>query len=204
MSMTWGFLGLVVVMHAASAPTRAPVDQPMTVVVHLSPDVESKDERPRTFKVVPGEKVSIHDLELGESVEGALVEVIGGASEPAIRVQMQYETSVSIMNEGPHLDLLEWKHFTSAWLDLERDSKGRFRVGTVRDDERSQFPQVNRVELLEAVRTAGGDGWAHLVKGVSSPLEYPATVDLSAIRLRLVYGKFETTFVVEFRIPLGC
>lgn len=218
-------LAFAILLPSASAAAPSPVEESMTVVVHLTPAMARSEQRSRTFAVVPGHTTNVRDLESSSSIEGALVEVLGGAAGAPMRVQVQYETSVSIMNtatnwdfrdwrhlpaawlafEGPNLDLRDWKHFTSTWMDLELDTKGRFRVGTLRDEERSKFPPVDREELLEAVRAAGGIGWANLVKDVSGPLDFPATVSLSAIRLRLLYGRPETTYAIEFLVlPSGC
>src|SRR5688572_31178406 len=75
----------------------------------------------RIVDVASGQTAVITDLELGDSVEGAILELVSEPSNLAsFSVQVQYETSVTIMNEGPHLDLVEWKHYTSEWRNIER------------------------------------------------------------------------------------
>lgn len=206
--MTALILSFAFLVPSASVAARAPLEDPMTVVVRLSsriasPGDASPGERLRSFGVVPGQTVRVDDLDTSETVEGAWVEVLGGSSEPPLRLQVQYETSISIVNRGPQIDFLDWKH-NSAWVDLERDPKGRFRVRAVRDDERSQFPRVDPSRLLLAVRADGGDGWADLVTSLSGVFDHPAALRLTSIRIRVVDGAPDTAFVVEFLVPPGC
>lgn len=180
--------------------------QEATAVVHFGPD----HVHARTFKLLPGRTLAVLDLDLGDSVEGALVELGTEPPTPAmaqVQVQVQYETSVTIMNEGPHLDLRDWKHFTSPWIDLERVAGEQFRVPTFSAEDHSRFPEVEMTELCEAVLIAGGERWAELVKGATSPHEYPAGVDISIIRLRAVRvtgNESDSVFTIEFHIPMGC
>lgn len=150
----------------------------------------------------------IVDLDLGQSLEGYEVVL---RKEPRcateFRVQWQYETSVTVMNEGPHVDLLDWKHFTSSWLDIEPNGAGRYRLPTLTDEQRMEFPQVSPSELVEAVRAEGGDRWAELAANVKTPHAYPSAVGLSAYRVRVVQrvgSEWQVLHSATFRFPMGC
>jgi hypothetical protein len=167
----------------------------------------STDE-PRTLTVDVGHTKVVSDLDLFELVEGALLDVVSRtAAKTSFRVQVQYETSVSISKEGPHLDLLEWKHYTSEWREIQPVTATRFRIPEFSQEERSRFPRVSAVELMEAVRAAGGDGWLELIRSVTSVHDQPARVDISVIRLRvtpLTGGASKPASILEFPIPMGC
>src|SRR5688572_20552919 len=62
------------------------------------------------------------DVELGDTIFGQAIVLVprNGTEQKNFRIQAQYETSLTILNEGPHLDLLDWKHFRSEWSDLEQ------------------------------------------------------------------------------------
>ena len=167
------------------------------LIVDLEPDtVAERDVDLRRFRILFGRTVSITDLELGDVVEGATVELaVGPAPAGEWRLQMQYETSLSISDEGPHLDLLDWKHHTSEWRDLERLSPTRFRVPTLTEEEQERFPSYRPEELREAVLKAGDEGWLELLGGGS--------VGVSSIRLRVIAPGAEP-FVVAFSIAMGC
>ncbi|HAK31782.1 MAG TPA: hypothetical protein DCO90_21680, partial [Sphingobacterium sp.] len=52
------------------------------------------------------------EAEVGESIEGTYISILSDQVRD-LKVEQRYETSVTIMNEGPHCDLTEWKHFNS-------------------------------------------------------------------------------------------
>ena len=67
------------------------------------------------------------DLDLGEEWEGIL-EVRGFPKSQLISVDMYFETSLSISNEGPHLDLVDWLHYKSPWTPLISRSPTEFDI----------------------------------------------------------------------------
>lgn len=144
------------------------------------------------------------DLDIGQSIEGYEVVLNKMAScEVDYVVQWQYETSVSIMDEGPHLDLLEWKHHTARWTELEEDSAGRYWLPTLSEEERTAFPATAVSELIGTVQAEGGDRWADLLVDLTEIGEYPSGVGLSAIRVRIVaFG--QPLYFVTFRLAMGC
>ena len=115
------------------------------------------------------------ELDLGDSIEGQSLTI--GAQEgenEEFRVQIQYQTSLTIMNDGPHLDLLNWKHYTSTWQDTERDSANRFTLPVLTEAQTSMFPVVTTQEVQEAALASGGERWANLVQDIRGPREYHA------------------------------
>ena len=154
----------------------------------------------------PAERIV--DLDLGESVEGYRLSLLtppGCATEH--RVQWQFETSVTVMDEGPHVDLLDWKHHTAPWVDIEPHGPGRYRLPTLSEEQRTSFPPVSVSELIEAVRAEGGDRWAEMVAEVKGPNDYPSGVGLSTYRVRVLArdaAGWVPLYSVVFRYPMGC
>lgn len=149
------------------------------------------------------------DVELGDTIFGQAIVLVprDGVEQKNFRVQAQYETSVTISWEGPHLDLLDWKHFRSEWSDLEQLGNLKFRMPTYTDDEASRFPTVSSKEIYQAVREAGGSEWAERVKQARGPNEYPSSVGISALRLRILVqeeSEWRELHRIEFNLPLGC
>jgi hypothetical protein len=180
----------------------------LTVVVHYDAAGADAGATRKSFQVRRGQILPVDDLEYGDTVEGALVEVRGSSGAASdCHVQAQYQTSVMVANKGPHVDLLDWVHFTSDWRDARRVKKKGFRIPTLDDAERSRFPFVPAWELRDAVLTRAGPGWAELVKDVETPHDPPSSVDVSVFRLRVVCGAGGTDEIfatLEFEIPMGC
>jgi hypothetical protein len=58
------------------------------------------------------------ELEPGESVEGYVATLARSGDCPEdLRIEWQYETTMAVGDEGPHLDLDDWLHFTSEWRE---------------------------------------------------------------------------------------
>jgi len=164
----------------------------------------------REFPIDPSKMTVIEDLDfdLSISLEGATLELLlAGAMSAAPIVQVQYETSVSIMDDGPHLDLLQWKHFTSEWRHLRPDAAGRFVLPTFTPDQKSKFPTFSAEELHAAVSKAGGERWSRLLRPGSDLSDERVASGISAIRIRIIDESENThsrQYVVEFPIPMGC
>ncbi|BDD08073.1 hypothetical protein FUAX_05050 [Fulvitalea axinellae] len=78
------------------------------VGVELSPEEESLEKTFSTDVVV--------NLEAGDYFELATVNVTDSKLSD-LRVEMSFETSLTIMNEGPHCDLTDWKYNTPEFSD---------------------------------------------------------------------------------------
>lgn len=148
------------------------------------------------------------DLDLGESIEGQEITLV---ARPGLRlrflVEQQIETSVTISDEGPHLDLRDWKHHYSPWQKLKSIGDHRFRINAVSEAESSRFPRVSGQEIRAAVRRFGDSRWVRLVRNIKGPRDAPASVGLSKIRLRISVtenGQWKPIQFLDFVIPMGC
>lgn len=143
-------------------------------------------------------------LELGEMIEGQTLK-IKQLKKGNLRVYQQFENSITIMAEGPHCDLTEWKHYNSKWKEL-KIADGEFLTKSYSDKDRELFEKVSMNELREVVKEQCGDEWAAQIKDIKSPTEYPAGVGTSRIFLRFVLenGEKPVEKVISFVIPMGC
>lgn len=145
-------------------------------------------------------------LELGATIEGRKIK-IEQLEKGTIKIYQRFENSVTVMNEGPHCDLTEWKHYYSEWKQLQIQDD-QFLTDSYSERDREKFIEVDMDELREAVRKQCGDRWAEHIKNVKSPHEYPCGIGTSRIVLKIEYTKQEKDSPIEktvaFKIPMGC
>ena len=148
------------------------------------------------------------DLDLGQSVEGYVVRL---RCEPScserFRVQWQYETSLTVTDEGPHADLDDWKHFTSPWADVKPSASGKLILPTVSPSDSSKFPSVSMGEVVQAVRARFGERWVRLASQAKYPGDGPTLVVLSKYRVRVqvaLGSELTSLYEFSFKVPMGC
>ena len=144
-------------------------------------------------------------LELGDSPENNLLTFDSRESE-IVNIYQRYETSATIMNEGPHLDLIDWFHYASDWVALEKNDNDSFKSISYSLEEASKFPEVDIEQLKVMVNNIGGERWAKLVKDVNSINDYPIGIGISKIEFKIEYllrGIKKAKYIV-FEMPLGC
>jgi hypothetical protein len=130
------------------------------------------------------------------------------------RVEQRYETSLTLMNEGPHMDLLDWKHYISEWEEVESRNGLTFLSKEVLSDE---FPAVTQAEIIMAVRAESEkwskqgfdevERWIDLARQCTGPTTYPCGVSVSKITLRIRVkesGSWKDIQTIELQIPMGC
>lgn len=146
-------------------------------------------------------------VELGESIEGQKITV---SSEllTNITVEQQYETSVSISEEGPHCDMLNWKHYYSEWKPLTQNAAGQFIAENYTEKEHEKFPDIALNEFKEAGKKHCGEGGFELVKKNKSINEGASIIGISNYFLR-ISGKRKdngelVTKIIIIDSPMGC
>ncbi|MBG6109479.1 hypothetical protein H4V97_002834 [Flavobacterium sp. CG_23.5] len=145
--------------------------------------------------------------ELGETIEGQLISISSDQLTNLV-IEQRYETSVTIMNEGPHCDLTDWKHFYSDWKQLQVNNTGQFTCDKYSEKENEKFPKISIDDLKQKVKEQCGDEWLKLVEKVKTPTEYPSGVGISRYHLR-VTGKRKdngqtVTKLIVIETPMGC
>ena len=145
-----------------------------------------------------------------------LVEMISGhqfkidLQDPNIKfvsVSQSYETSLTLMDEGPHMDLTDWMHYTSDWQPLSVED---WQFSTLEYDQYDyqRFPEVGPMEIMAAVKARVNDPkWVKLAEKCANPLSYPCGVSISRYFLKLEIQDFQdqvTERIVVFEVPMGC
>ena len=145
-------------------------------------------------------------LDLGEDLSSKKI-IIKSKNDTHYRVFVQVETSLTIMNEGPHLDLINWKHCTTEWLEINRISSSKFSLPQINEIDINCFPKVSAAEIRDEAYKQGGQRWADLIDLNASIDDYPIAVGISSIRLKLekkIEGTWQLITILDFTVPMGC
>ena len=149
-----------------------------------------------------GDSVYLY-LDIGASIEGVKLTLEGVSGADNIVVEQCYETSLGVSDEGPHCDLLDWKHYRSPWKKIRQTGPGVFVCDSYSLAESRIFPVVSREEVKAAVAAQCGVEWGDMVK---SATEYPCEVGISNYYLCIkgrISGKSVRKIIV-FESPMGC
>jgi hypothetical protein len=150
------------------------------------------------------------DLDLGESIDGQKVVLSFAGDSTLYRVFQRYRTSMSISAEGPHLDLIDWRHFDSPWIPLKSLDSRSFQMLRSDQMDQSRFPPTTRAEIVQEVKGQVGKEWPQMVeiaKDCDGPNEGECRVMISSIYLRIqkqIRARWIDIGVVEVRISMGC
>lgn len=175
----------------------------MSITISEGAFWEDKDN----FPILP-EADTLHIvLELGGVIEGEFMKVESNQLTQ-ITVEECFETSVSLSFEGPHCDMIGWKHYVSPWKKLIADKNGEVFIDTISAKDRERFPKVSAKEFKEAIINHCGKEALDDFKGKFDVRTYPAWVGLSRIFFR-ISGIDKTTQQPNTRIlvvwvPMGC
>jgi len=171
----------------------------------LQMDLEAWDEK-EELKKIQGNNVRVY-LELGETPEGLKVK-ISDSKFKKIEIFQRHENSVTIMNEGPHCDLIEWKHYYSEWKKIDYNTKeNTFVSDSYERQDWEKFIEVDIDELKKAVEKHCGNYWAEHIQNVKNVNEYPSGVSMSRIFFKILLtdeNDSVTEKTISFEIPMGC
>lgn len=130
------------------------------------------------------------------------------------KVEQSFETSMTVMNEGPHMDLLDWQHHLADWEELPRKNATTFLAHAVSN---TPFPAVTTEEIVAAVAKESakwaeqgydpGDRWIIVARDCKAADSYPCGVSVSKVFFRImvkVDGQWRQIKLIEFKVPMGC
>jgi hypothetical protein len=134
--------------------------------------------------------------------------IINAGNYSKIEIYQAYETSITISDEGPHCDLIDWKHYTSNWEMLAEIKKNHFKPVYFTESDKNMFPEVTMDEVKQAVKLYCGKNWVNLIKNAKSIYDYPIGVGISRIYLKIYvldkYNNLQTEKNIIILIPMGC
>lgn len=146
-------------------------------------------------------------LDLGNSLSKHALTIFS-ANKETFRVSLQLETSMSISSEGPHLDLTDWKHCTTDWVNAKAFSQSVFILPNFDTIDTACFPDVTQEEIKAEVFKLGGQRWADVLDEEGFPDWYsPASIALSMVRIKIeqqVGPSWQKVTIINVSIPMGC
>jgi hypothetical protein len=139
------------------------------------------------YRVIDAQNDSVvYYLDLGENIDNQYVKVVAD-SNYTIQIYQQVEASVTIMNEGPHCDLVDWSHYNSPWRAVHTlKPNQKFQTKDYRDTNWEDLFLIDLADLKAAALEHCGDRWYQLVKDAKSPYDYPFGIGESKIILKIV------------------
>lgn len=145
--------------------------------------------------------------DLGESIEGKLISVFSDVLK-VVNIEQRFETNMTIMNEGPHCDLTDWKHYRSEWQKLKTVKNGQFIGVQYAEDENTKFQEISLDELKKEAKKQCGTEYFNLLKNVKKQTEYPIGISVCRYYLKITgkrndNGKAFTKLIIV-SIPMGC
>ena len=154
-------------------------------------------------------RVVMNNLDIGDDIYGKEITIVGGDKSAQYRIFERYRTSMTVMGEGPHLDLIDWRHYDSEWIELDQLGQRKFRTLAYKQMDTSKFPSVTKSELISAVRKRASDWPAvvKLAKTCRNPNDEPCSVSDSSLYFRIekrAGDRWTIVGMVEVYIPMGC
>jgi hypothetical protein len=132
-----------------------------------------------------------------------------GPSIQAMEILQSYETSVTIMDEGPHVDLTKWKHHIGEWKKLNIVNN-TFRTHEYSSLDQEKFPDVTTDEIVQATKkhfNIDSNGWTELAQKCTGPNSYPCGVSISRIIVKIILtdnnGITSEKYII-LEVPMGC
>lgn len=146
-------------------------------------------------------------LDLGEYLDSASIEVHHDGTH-TVDIYQMYQNSITIMNEGPHCDLVNWKHYNSEWIAIKKYNDYDFIAESYTNGEWENFIDIDIRELQNAVLEHCGDEWAKHVADINAANEYPSSVGMNRILFKIEMthptSQIKTQQIIAFEIPMGC
>lgn len=205
------------------------VTSPSSIPVAKRPDTEyipdTVDTRTVKFDLftlympdmAPNEDIAEHSsdtvetgLELGEFFSEQMLQIqnIENSNIDSIKVFESYRTVLSIMDEGPHLELYDWKGYESGWFSVQKIGLNAFKTRLIPNEDSKQFPKFRRKELAKAAdKISGGKRWGNLIR---KPITgywkdaYWIGIGINRLKIELYQGNKKTSKIIILYAAMGC
>jgi len=187
--MLTGLLGSTILALSVASGTP-------TVIIHGLHEANREH-----VEIGPQQKVPQLDLELGDQISDLIVELKGKGE---YRVVRSVTASVTVTDEGPHIDLIGTADKTHAAVQAERLGKigQRYRLPKISAAER-KAGKYTKAQLKEALKQRKvGEHWLQVVDGEYGPSEAPSSVKVEIQARAGKKWKTVRTFVIN--VPMGC
>lgn len=125
-----------------------------------------------------------------------------------VEVFQQQESSITINDEGPHCDLVNWKHYYSDWKPLVATvPNAEFATNEYSSEDWNRFVKVDGDELKEAVRTHCGERYYNLIKDQENLENGGGYASISQVFFKIVLTDQQgnqSEKIIAVTIPMGC
>ncbi|MNU87644.1 hypothetical protein D3C71_774300 [compost metagenome] len=164
--------------------------------LYLSVDYLSGEQDTFSIKPTNQDTIAMY-YAMPETAEGQELKIIS-CELSDLKVEISYETSLSIHFAGEHFELTDWKHFTSEWRVLT-ENENSYLIPEITPEESKQFPHYTIAELK---KKAVDDK----LKGVYTQKEGIPIVGISRIFVRIsgFKKKHYKRYLLVFEEPMGC
>lgn len=173
-------------------------------IVRFDPEIEVGEIKVEDLSVKPID----FDLDLGNSIENQIIALHPYRNDSReFKIEQQFETSMSISDEGPHLDLTDWKHYTSDWQEIKRLEGNRFLTPKISESDYQRFPKVTSKEIYNAVLKWSGKRWANHARSCKTANDGACLVSVSRISFRIKAkenGRWNIIHNINVFVPMGC
>lgn len=206
----WLMLGTVMLCIVATARASE------LAAIEISPSLPGAEHVFSGWRqAAPVPRTQQVSLEVGDEIYGAFLRLTPRDAGAEYRVRVQFETSLAVGDDGPHIDLVDWKHCVSEWKLADTAGQFMFVLPAPNEQESGCFPSVRATDITAATRAAlvregmedSVSHWLGLLAPVSKAGDHPTYVGISKVRMRveaLRKGQWVEVTTVEFLMPLGC
>ncbi len=146
-------------------------------------------------------------VELGYMPGGKILDIVDSDWKEITKIEQQLENSLAISYEGPHLDLVNWKHYTSNWSSLTQLGSWKYRIKEYSNEEMNKFPEFTKEELVSYLKSTGFTNDADYIEKKWTESYNPLYVAPSRIILKITgknHNNKTVTKIINFLIPMGC
>jgi hypothetical protein len=177
--------------------------------VHLEVNVLDLFSERDLFKKVYNDTIKL-EWGLNEKLGGKKINLKSiDSTITKIEVFQNYKTSLSVSDDGAHIDLTDWIHHQSKWTKLNLKNNS-FNILSYSEKESKKFPEISNHEILERVIMTTGNNdnkFTKRAKDCEGPNGYPCYVNINEITLKIVIhtknnGILNKTVLIE--TPSGC
>lgn len=190
--------------------------------------LSSEKLKPRSVVTFDNMKVSFHDMdvmedkdlqrkrmkdstifygELGVTPEDKIISIKALEHYSKLEIYQAYRTSLSISNEGPHCDLINWKHYYSNWTPLEVIDENTFKSKNYSPEQASKFIDFAIEDMKKAVKDSCGEEWVKLINTLDPMEGCCSGIGIDKICFKVILtspnGK-RSEKIIAFDIPMGC
>ena len=146
------------------------------------------------------------ELDLGNDVRGLNIKIEKSIYD-SIQVFQQYENILSVMDEGKHCDLINWKKHRSTWEPIKIiEANKNYQIDTF--EYTSNFVTITINELKKEILKSCGERWFELVKEKNNTNDYPFGIGTKTFYLKFILHNSEQNTmkekIISFSLPMGC